>query len=190
MKKAALILASALVLAGTATAGIGYDEEGIVYNYLTAEWIRLDEDGYDHGNGGGLTVSWSPCQHWYVTGSGSFAEVGNVDVNNFSAGLGYYHPFCPKLHAAVDAGFAWMDIDYPGWGTESGFYINPHLRWKPCPMTEVHAGAIYHDFDNNDSDWTGYARLFVEIFPAVDLTASYQANSDWNIISGGVRLRF
>ena len=45
MKLTALILASAFAMAGTASADVTNPEDGITYNYLTAEWIRLDPDG-------------------------------------------------------------------------------------------------------------------------------------------------
>ena len=183
MKLTALILASAFAMAGTASADVTNPEDGITYNYLTAEWIRLDPDGGSASDGGGIILSYSPSDHIYLTGGGAFVD----NFSRYNVGVGGFYALMPNLHIAGDIGALWADA--PGTSSDTGFYVNPHLRWKPIPKLEIHAGATWADV-NNDEQWTGYGRVFFEIFPAVDLTGCFSANSDWQSVSAGVRLRF
>jgi hypothetical protein len=181
MKKTILTLASACVLATTAQAGISYNE-------VIAEYIRPDWDLAGDGDGGAISASYSPVEHFYIAGSAQYADISGADFSQFTLGIGGYFPLIEnKLHVAADIGGVWQDVD--GWGNDSGLYINPHLRWSPHEKIEVRAGAIYTDLDDEE-EWAYYGRVFFQVWESVDFTVSYTGNDDYDTLSAGVRLRF
>lgn len=182
MKKTILTLASACALATSAYAGPAYNE-------IIGEWIHPDWNGIGDGDGIGLSLSYSPAEHFYLAAGGSWADLDAVgDISQYTVGIGGYYALVPeKLHIAADIGGVWQDIE--GVGNDSGLYFNPHLRWSPHEKVEVRVGAMFTDLDDQE-EWSYYGRVFVNIFEAVDLTASYTGNDDFDSFSAGVRFRF
>jgi hypothetical protein len=180
MKKTILTIASACTLATSAYAGPTYNE-------FIAEWIRPDFNVGGSGDGVGLSATYSPMEHLYFSGTAMWAEVNNVDMNQYSIGVGGYYALIPdKLHIAADVGAIWQDVD--GFNDDTSIYINPHFRWTPHEKFEVRVGGTYTDFDNED--WSWYGRVIFNMWENMDLTASYTDFDNYDIVSAGVRFRF
>lgn len=191
MEKTILTLASACALATSAHAGPSYNE-------IIGEWIHPDwGSAMIDGDGVALSLSYSPAEHFYLAASGNRANMNSVadvslnpvfDISQYTVGIGgYFALISEKLHIAADVGGVWQDIE--GFGNDNGLYLSPHLRWSPQQVVEVRVGALFSDLDVNE-DWAFYGRVFFEIFEAVDFTASYTGNDDYDTVSAGLRIRF
>ena len=182
----------------------------ISYNNVELLYVYTDIDGYgDSGNGGLLSVEYSPMQNLYLTASAEYIDMDYGNLWILKGGIGGYLPLTDNIHLAADGGVAWARAEADYWvadtssanlghyRTESddefGWYVRPHLRAKFGCLT-IHAGAEYLDIGDDNSatngDWAGFASLYYQVAPNWDITGGVRLSEDTTQWSGGVRFRY
>ena len=224
MNKTNTILAALAMGVVSATAGVAPAPTGkgpvppppvdpcagpISYNNVELLYVYTDIDGYsDSGNGGRLSVEYSPMQNLYLTASAEYLDMDYGNLWILKGGIGGYLPLTDNIHLAADGGIAWAREEYDVWvpavtegitghyrnesNDEVGWYVRPHLRAKFGCLT-VHAGAEYLDIgdgSSTDGDWSGFASLYYQVAQNWDVTAGVRVGEDVTQWSGGVRFRY
>jgi hypothetical protein len=213
-----LSLVTASAFAGTAPAPkqpepvlppppvISYSNFSLGYSFMSADLVGLDVDA--HGIQAG--VEFSPMEHLYLAARGSWHDVdvdvlGLVDLDfdywTANLGVGGYLPITQNIHFVTEVGASYANISLntiPGISSDDwGVYVTPHFRAK-FGAIEAHAGVTYTSNELAPSEWTGFARLLVEVAPQVDVyvggIVGFDNNNDvfqdvWGI-QAGVRVRF
>lgn len=190
---------------------ISYDNFSINYNYSSADLLGLDVEG--HGVQAGLEIS--PVKHLYFALNGGWSNleldlagtglgVGDLDFDYWTgnAGIGGYIPITENIHFVTEVGASYANLGFDNFGAnlstdDWGIYVTPHFRAK-WGAFETHFGVTYNSNDLVVSEWTGFARILVEVAPQVDVfvagTVGFQddedAFEDVFGVQAGVRFKF
>ena len=190
MMKLALALCASAALVSSASAAI-------TYTNFSAGYIYTDNDvpGADNGNGIGVGLEVSPFEHLYLTGgvnwSTASSEFGDLDGITGHAGVGGYYAITDSFHLAGDLGIAFSDLDAPGLdGSDSAFYVRPHVRAQLTEIIELHVGAQYANFNTTDGEWSAFGNLYISVFGNAQLMAGVGISDDATTATAGVRISF
>ena len=187
---------------------ISYSNFSLEYSYISSDFAGiggLELDG--HGVQAGL--EYSPIEHLYLALRGGWHDIdvefagfaiADFDYWNVNAGIGGYFPITPNIHIVGEVGASYADLSVSGFGGSTddwGIYVTPHVRAK-FGIFETHVGVIYNSNDLALAEWTGFARVLVEVVPNVDVyvggTIGFEddntAFEDLYGLQAGVRIKF
>lgn len=190
MTKLALALCASAALVSSASAAITYTNFSAGYIFSD-----LDVPGADNGNGIGIGLEVSPFEHVYLTGGASWSltssDIGDLDSFTGHAGVGGYYAITDSFHIAGDLGIAFSDVEASGLdGSDSAFYVRPHVRAQLTEIIELHVGAQYANFNTTDGEWSAFGNLYISVFGNAQLMAGVGVSDDATTATAGVRISF
>ena len=177
---------------------ISYSNVELLYTYTDFD-VNF---GDDNANGGRIAMEWALNDRFYLAVGADYMAGDDVDLWIINGGVGAAIPLTENIHAVIEGGALWVDLEYDdaftGTGSDSesdwGWYAKPHLRGK-WGCFEAQLGAVYRDlgdFNPGDSDgrWAGFGKLFYHLNQNWDVTAGVLFDEDMTQWSGGLRWRF
>jgi hypothetical protein len=161
---------------------------GLNYNYIEAGWLHLDTDSTAGvADGGYLDFSHTLSGNLFADATVGILG-GDVDYQNYGAGLGYALPVSDKFDFVGRAGWAYSDTD-PGAG-EHEAYLSPGFRWQATCNLEIYAKAYLHLPETSDNNWSGGVGAVYNLCPISALSVGYAIGEgdEWSV-QAGVRFK-
>lgn len=167
--------------------------EDMSYSYIQASYVDTNLDNPDvDGDGFAASGSVEISEHFFIGAGLANQEFDfNVDLNQWSVGLGGHMPLADNLDlvgtlsyvdAELETGFG--DIDDDGYGATVG------LRAALTPEIELEGGISYVDLDDAGDDTTFNLGARYYFTPEFAVGAGVSTGDDvtsWNV---GVRFEF
>lgn len=164
------------------------------YTYIGVAYLSANVDGYsDDPDGLTIDASVSLNDMWFAFGSRdalSGKVAGNdVDVNTWHAGLGLRTSVATNVDLVLGAGMAFLDADSsaPGAGSDEALELRAGIRAALGERGELGAGAIYTDWNDNDSVTTVYLQGAYYLEKRIGFTAGFSSSDDVDAFAIGVR---
>lgn len=167
------------------------------YDYFDGGYQILDLEGVD-GDGLRFEYGKSVMDNYFIKASykmQSFDEGGfELDWNVLDVGFGGYWTMAPNLDLTAAAGFAMIDMEVTtGFGSgsddDTGFFLEPGMRFMATDQLELHASAYYIDaFDDSETQLNIGARYMV--MPNMSVNFAYLDEGDMDGFQLGARWNF
>ena len=158
-------------------------EGGISYDNLSVDWSHSWLDGgADDLNGVDVNLHKTIVDKLFFHGSAAWTDSTGDDWG-FTAGLGYALPLMKNIDLVAEAGGFWSD------GSDSGYYIFPHLRGK-WGCFELHAGAKFADPSDGDNFWEAHVNAFYQIAQNTDVHVGGIFSEFGDTLLVGLRYKF
>ncbi|HWK55626.1 MAG TPA: hypothetical protein VNR18_14710 [Hyphomicrobiales bacterium] len=216
MKQLTLSSLAALAALGALVPAASQAAEGLSYGYAEVDYVNLDVDDFDNGDGYKLDFSVPLGERFFLYGNYSETEAdfsyrsnldgvllpGNTDVIKFGVGLGFIMPMNTSTDFVVSGGYADIDFDDFHLGSSSditshnlrndpsdGYTVDAYFRSQLSPSVEGSLGGRYTDIEGYDG-FSLVANVMYELNQNWGINLSADAGSDLVSWAAGVRYSF
>lgn len=190
--------------------------EGLSYGYVEGDYVNLDVENFDDGDGYKVDFSVPLGERFFLYGNYSETDAdfnyssnldgvvlpGNTDILKFGIGLGFIMPMSTNTDFVVSGGYADIDFDDFELGSSSsitghnlrndpsdGYNVDAYFRSQLSNSVEGSLGARYTDIEGYDG-FSLVASVMYELTPNWGINLEADAGSDLTSWSAGVRYSF